>query len=192
MNWGDLNTTLTCYEAAWPDDGDVVGRFQSLLKSTPEALLRTGLPGHITASAWVVEESTGRVLMTHHRKLGRWLQCGGHADGDPLTDQVALREVQEESGLKQLSFVLTRGRLLPFDVDIHGIPAYGDEPAHDHYDIRYLLLAAEGQPLEISDESHDVAWIDSGDIGRYTDEESVLRLARRAVELMRYTSSEAI
>ena len=86
-------------------------------------------------------------MLTHHRKLDRWLQLGGHVDGEQAVHVAALREAQEESGLQHFSFVKIAGRLLPFDIDIHPIPATPAEPAHHHYDLRYLLLAGPDQTL---------------------------------------------
>lgn len=91
--------------------------------------------------------------MTHHRKLDRWLQLGGHADGDRDLPAVALREAEEESGLSDL-------RVLPevFDLDRHWIPERGDVPGHWHYDVRYVVRCDGTEDFVVSDESHDLAW----------------------------------
>ena len=96
--------------------------------------------GHITGSAWVVDIAGNRVLLADHAKLGRWLQPGGHSDGDPDTLAVALREAREESGLdvRALDDAI-------FDIDVHRIPARGDEPAHLHFDVRFLVQAEHDQ-----------------------------------------------
>ena len=88
-------------------------------------------------------------LMTLHKKLDRWLQLGGHADGDADTAQVALREAREESGMQDIAFFSSDAELLPFDIDVHVIPERVCEPAHLHHDIRYLLVA------ELQFEPHD-------------------------------------
>ena len=90
--------------------------------------------GHITGSAWVVDPAGSRLLLTHHRKLGKWLQLGGHSDGEPDTLAVALREAREESGLRVRP--ISNAVL---DIDIHTIPALKGEPAHLHYDVRFAL-----------------------------------------------------
>ena len=116
-----------------------------------------------------------RVLLAHHRKLRRWLQPGGHSDGDPDTLAVALREAREESGLD--------ARVLDnaiFDIDVHGIPARGREPAHLHFDERFLVQA-EHDRFRVSEESHALAWVPAVGLGALTDEESVLRMARKLV-----------
>jgi 8-oxo-dGTP pyrophosphatase MutT (NUDIX family) len=114
-------------------------------------------------------------LLTHHRALNKWLQPGGHADGDPDPLNVALREAREESGLRS---IVPLGNDL-FDVDVHPIPARGDVPAHFHYDIRFLFEADETEPVAVSGESHDVRWISFDELAQYTDEESILRMVRK-------------
>ena len=114
-----------------------------------------------------------RVLLAHHRKLGRWLQPGGHSDGDPDTLAVALREAREESGLE----VRALDNAI-FDIDVHGIPACGCEPAHLHFDVRFLVQAAHDR-FRVSDESHALAWVPAVGPDALTDEESVLRITRK-------------
>ncbi|MDZ7646212.1 MAG: NUDIX hydrolase [Cytophagales bacterium] len=93
------------------------------------------MPGHITGSAWIVDPSNTQALLVHHAKLNKWVQPGGHADGDENILQVALREAEEETGLKNFKVLSDP----PFDVDIHLIPERADFPEHFHFDIRYLL-----------------------------------------------------
>ena len=114
-----------------------------------------------------------RVLLTHHRKLGRWLQPGGHSDGDPDTLEVALREAREESGLdvRALDEAI-------FDLDVHLIPVRGHEPAHYHYDVRFLVQAMEDR-FRVNDESFALAWVPADRVGVFTSDESVLRMARK-------------
>ncbi|SMX50367.1 NUDIX hydrolase [Maliponia aquimaris] len=130
--------------------------------------------GHVTASGAVLSPDGGALVLLHHRKLDRWLQPGGHCDGIADARFVALREVCEETGL-------ARVRLLSeavYDIDIHEIPARGDEPAHLHYDVRFLMQAEAGN-LTVSDESHAVAWVRLTELERHTRAESVLRLRAR-------------
>src|ERR1051325_3552574 len=107
---------LNGYAQAHPDEGEVAAGFGEFLRSAPTVFERTHAVGHFTGSAWLVSADGARVLLTHHRKLGRWLQLGGHADGDPDLAGVALREAEEESGLTQLAV-----EPLPFDLDCHWI-----------------------------------------------------------------------
>ncbi len=135
--------------------------------------------GHITGSAWIVDKERSHALLTHHRKLDRWLQLGGHSDGDSNTLNVALREGLEESGLKDLHPVSDT----IFDVDVHLIPARKDEPDHYHYDVRFLLEADRHADLVVSDESHDLAWLPLDEIIKLASDESIQRMVAKTHQL---------
>lgn len=135
--------------------------------------------GHMTGSAWIVDPRSERVLLTLHRKLGLWLQLGGHADGDGDLLRVALREAREESGLDLIEPV---SRAV-FDVDVHEIPARGLELAHLHFDVRFLLRAAGGEDLRVSDESMDLRWVRPEEIDELTTDESVQRMRDKWVRM---------
>jgi 8-oxo-dGTP pyrophosphatase MutT (NUDIX family) len=112
-------------------------------------------PGHFTASCYVIDGG-GRLLLHHHRRLDRWLQMGGHVEGDELPELTALREGEEESGLRDLALAASG----IFDLDIHGIPAAKQEPDHDHYDVRYLARTASPDAIALHrEESNDLAWV---------------------------------
>lgn len=148
-----LAAGLARYRRQWPGEAGVVALFEALLAEGAHGFARERGAGHFTASAWLVSGDGSRVLLTHHRKLGRWLQLGGHADGDPDLARAALREAREESGL---------GGLVPepgiFDLDRHRIPEHDGVPAHWHYDVRYVVRAGGGEEFTVSDESHALAW----------------------------------
>lgn len=134
---------------------------------------RDCLPGHLTASALVVNEDRSRVMLHHHAKLNRWLQFGGHCDGDANLPAVALRESTEESGVPDLSIDPEI-----IDIDIHTIPQRKTEPEHLHLDIRFMVLASDhSQPMK-SNESHEVCWYDVGDLNKIALDQSVMRLVR--------------
>jgi 8-oxo-dGTP pyrophosphatase MutT (NUDIX family) len=136
---------------------------------------RTTLAGHITASAFVLNATHTHALLLHHAKLNRWLQPGGHLDStDVFPHSGALREAREESGIGALELVTQQ----LFDVDVHPIPARGAEPAHLHYDVRYLVMARD-DGVTLSDESLGFKWISLHDIANNM-EPSLARLARRA------------
>jgi len=145
----------------------------------PDHLWRTCLRGHLTGSAWILSADRSKVLLTHHHKLDRWLQLGGHADGDPDMVSVALREASEESGLTNLR--VASGEL--FDFDRHEIPARGDEPAHWHFDFRFVIEADPAEPLMISSESKDLAWVEIGRVTSLNPEESMARMVRKTPTL---------
>ena len=144
---------LADYASRWPGEAGTVARFVDLLDDPEDPFLRERLAGHFTASAWLVDRSGTRVLLTHHRKLDRWLQLGGHADGVRDFTQVALTEAEEESGLRDL--VVEAGI---FDLDAHDIPEHKGVPAHVHYDVRFVVRAEGSEDFVVSDESHALAW----------------------------------
>jgi 8-oxo-dGTP pyrophosphatase MutT (NUDIX family) len=190
MSRRHLLEMLDRYRRLFPGEAPVVDRVCTLVESHANCFERTCRPGHITGAAWIISADRRRCLLTHHRKLDRWLQLGGHADGQWQVDEVALREAREESGMAGFDFVPIEGVLMPFDVDVHQIPERRDqqgnviEDAHEHYDVRFLLVARSDEAICISDESHDVAWFTPDEVRQRTDEESVLRMLRKALELL--------
>ena len=170
---------LDHYQARYPTEGDTVARIRDLVTARPDCFDRTCMPGHITGSAWILSPDRSKYLLTRHRIFDRWLQLGGHADGCPRPHLVALREAEEESGLKGFGLFRDPDGYVPLDVDIHVIAARSGVPAHEHYDLRYLLAAAAEQPLVISDESHDLRWFAREELLGIVHEESVLRMLRK-------------
>lgn len=150
-------------------------RLVDFVTSTPECFERSHLAGHVTGSAWILDHARERCLLTHHKKLNLWLQPGGHADGDPDIVRVASREAAEESGISDL--LLASGEI--FDVDVHAIPETKKEPAHHHYDVRFLFVAPPGAEFVVSEESHQLAWVPRVEVPRYTQDVSTLRLAEK-------------
>ena len=144
-----------------------------------DCLLRSQLSGHLTGSAWIVSPDRTRTLLTHHRKLDKWLQLGGHADGDGDLLAVAMREAREESGLTWLRAVSAA----PFDVDRHLIPERKGLPAHYHYDLRFMIEADPAGPLAVSSESKDLAWVELVRVTTLNSEESMARMVRKTVAL---------
>jgi 8-oxo-dGTP pyrophosphatase MutT (NUDIX family) len=173
-----LTKALSLYTTPFSEEKIFVSRFLALL-AHPDCFQRTHLPGHITGSAWIVDSSKEFVLLTHHAKLNRWLQPGGHADGDENILAVALREAEEETGVK--NFTLLHDGI--FDIDIHPIPDRKDFPAHDHYDIRFLLEADRDAPLIITEESHDLQWVRLSELHKYNNNASLLRMREKTQTL---------
>ncbi|NJM25472.1 MAG: NUDIX domain-containing protein [Bacteroidia bacterium] len=146
---------------------------------------RDHLPGHITGSAWIVDEQKKCCLLTHHAKLDRWLQPGGHADGDEHVARVALREAVEETGLQNIMF----GDNGIFDIDVHSIPERNGFPQHLHYDVRFAMRARMTDKLIVTVESHALEWIPLDMLERITNQnDSILRMAKKhlAAELLRH------
>jgi 8-oxo-dGTP pyrophosphatase MutT (NUDIX family) len=188
MHRRPLLALLDGYLARHPEESGEIGRVRGLIEGRGDCFERRCLPGHITASSWIVSADGQRCLLTHHRKLGRWLQLGGHADGDPDAAAVALREAQEESGMQEFELVAPGDGCPVIDVDIHTIPPYGGEPEHAHHDVRFLLRARPGQSLAISQESTDLRWFEWDGMPREAFDDSLARLARKARALLEASS----
>lgn len=169
-----LSEQFQLYARQWPEEADTA-HFTELLRGGEHNFRREARDAHFTGSAWLVSADGQRVLLTHHRKLGRWLQLGGHADGDTDLSRVALREAEEESGLHGLSI-----EPAPFDLDRHRIPARGDEPEHWHYDVRYVVRAGASEDFVASGESLALAWRSIAEIADDPQsDESLRRMARK-------------
>jgi 8-oxo-dGTP pyrophosphatase MutT (NUDIX family) len=132
--------------------------------------------GHVTGSAWILDEVQKNVLLMHHRKLNRWFQPGGHADGESDVLKVALKEAQEETGLTDIQVVSDS----IFDIDIHQIPENPKEAAHYHYDIRFLFLANKNAALQINAEANNLSWVKLNEVSLYNDSDSILRMVQKS------------
>ena len=175
MQMHELPAELDRYRARWPAEAATVDLFLALLAEGGEAFRRERLAGHFTASAWVVAADGARTLLTHHRKLGLWLQPGGHADGDTELPRAALKEAEEETGLPGL-----RIESGIFDLDRHWIPEHKGVPAHWHYDVRYVVRAGADEAFVVSEESHALAWREIAELAREeAADASVRRMAQK-------------
>jgi 8-oxo-dGTP pyrophosphatase MutT (NUDIX family) len=186
MHRRPLLEMLDRYARLYPEERAVAARIRQLVAHHENCFDRTCRPGHVTASAWVTTAARDRCLLVHHRKLGRWLQPGGHADGQCDIPAAALREAVEESGLASLRLSEPSVEQMPLDLDVHIIPARFDytgellEDAHEHHDVRFLVIAEGDLTPQVSDESHDVRWFTTEELHATIDEESVLRMWRKA------------
>lgn len=164
---------------------DMATRIANLIETEPNCHHRTCMPAHMTASAFVVDYHFRAAVLMFHQKLQRWMQPGGHADGETSMHSVALKEAQEETGLTGLTFFPltqhdTRPNFpLPFDVDIHEIPAWNNVPAHWHYDVRYAFRAPKNAILCANHESNGLEWVPFANVAQYTQEDSVLRMFKK-------------
>lgn len=163
-------------QAVDPAQGALAQDFIALLDDAADPFVRARLAGHFTGSAWLVSADGQRALLMHHRKLERWLQPGGHADGERDLAAVALKEAGEESGLEQLR--LEDGQI--FDLDRHWIPERGEVPGHWHYDVRYVVRNSGSEAFVINPESLALAWRQVADIANDpASDASLARMARR-------------
>ncbi|MFV1593515.1 NUDIX hydrolase [Phaeobacter sp. JH20_36] len=146
-------------------------RLTTFCAREPRAFERDPAIGHVTGSAFVLSQDLSAVLLTHHAKLDRWLQLGGHCDGIADAGFTAWKEAYEESGLSRISRI---GEQV-FDIDIHEIPANGREASHLHYDVRYLFRAEAGE-IRATAESKALAWVPLAELSQYSSAPSVLIL----------------
>ena len=171
---GDLTMARSIverFESQDPAQIEERRRILEFIDQHSDALERSCLTGHLTASALVIDAGGDRALLTHHRKLDRWLQLGGHCDGDGNLIASAWREATEESGIEGLSI-----DALPVDLDIHTIPARKTEPEHWHLDVRFLVHAPPGAIESISEESIALGWFSPDELDSIETDESVRRL----------------
>jgi 8-oxo-dGTP pyrophosphatase MutT (NUDIX family) len=172
----DLATAIAAVRSARVADRQAEERRRSVLAflaAHPDALERTCAEGHLTGSALVVDSAGRRTLLMLHRKLGRWFQPGGHADGDADLAHVALREASEETGLKGLRIVLPA-----IDIDVHRVEPPGESP-HLHLDVRYLVVAPAGAVEVGNDESLALRWVVEADLAGLGADPSTQRLVQR-------------
>ncbi|WPZ12351.1 MULTISPECIES: NUDIX hydrolase [Roseivirga] len=175
-----LRNMLTAYEPSSEIEKAFRERMLFLLNNYPNCFERSLLHAHFTASAWLVNRELTHCLLTHHAKLNRWLQLGGHADGDSELRRVCLKEVTEESGLKDIC--LADGEI--FDLDIHFIPERKGIPGHDHYDVRFLVYGNMDETIQINHESNSMKWVKLEEAKTYfLENDSISRMISKTEKL---------
>lgn len=149
---------LRCYRSADSLEAQHQRAVLDLLSYAPRPFARDYfVPGHITGSCFIVDPRSSRILLHHHRRLGRWLQMGGHLESGESAVEAALREGREESGLSDLTLISDGA----FDIDVHDIPSARGEPEHKHFDIRYVARTSQPESIVIDRaESNDLAWVE--------------------------------
>jgi 8-oxo-dGTP pyrophosphatase MutT (NUDIX family) len=176
MHRQPLLQLLKAHRAFDSTEAEMLKRTHSFVRDNENCFERSLLIGHVTGSAWVINQDNTQVLLLHHAKLDRWLQPGGHCDGDADVLRVAMREAQEESGLSTLEVV----NPAIFDVDVHWIPERGElqnfVPGHWHYDVRFLLRADCAAPLQLNREAKSLRWVNLMEVKTWNDE-SLRRMA---------------
>ncbi len=175
MHRQPLLKSIENYLKREPEQLEVSKELISFIKENSSCFERSNLAGHLTGSAWVIDQERKEALMMHHAKLDIWVQFGGHADGDPDILHVASKEAEEESGLSNIQLISPE----IFDIDIHKIPEYKGIPEHYHYDVRFLFEADRNEKIVQNHESKELRWIPLDKVCQFTQEESVLRLVRK-------------
>lgn len=150
-------------------------RMVDLLDQEQRCFHRDAFPGHFTGAALVLSSDGQRALLHHHRKLDRWLQFGGHCDGEEDVLSVARREAREESGIEGLVLASPR----PFDLDVHPIPERPGEPAHEHFELRWVMIAPGDAVPVCSDESRALKWFSPAEMTALSPDGGMLRMARK-------------
>jgi 8-oxo-dGTP pyrophosphatase MutT (NUDIX family) len=160
VNLADLLAALEGHTAATEEEVASLVRILRFLQEPADPFARANPKGHVTASAVIGRPDGSEFLLVHHRKLARWLQPGGHTESsDASAFDAALREAREETGISRFDTPLGRAIL---DVDVHAIPAHRREPAHSHFDIRYLLTsteAARDHAASAEDPDRPMRWV---------------------------------
>ena|SRR5437016_526296 len=147
-------------------------RMLAFIAQYPNCFERSLAIGHITASSWLINKDNSKALLMHHAKLDRWFQLGGHCDGNSNVLAVAIKEAQEESGIKDIVSVSSH----IFDIDIHLIPENKREKEHYHYDVRFLLHVMSDEFIKQNEESKALRWIGKNLNELPTQERSVTRM----------------
>jgi len=181
MHRQELLNFLRQHHTRYMDEAGYVQRAIGYIEEHEDCFYRELWPIHVTGSAWVVSPDRNQVLMMHHKKHDQWFQPGGHADGDADIVRVALRETSEETGMDLSQVKLLESSV--FDVDIHSIPAIGNEPQHYHIDIRFLVEIDDSLPVPGNDESHQVLWVSLYEVSRYNNNRSTYRMLDKTRQL---------
>lgn len=169
-----LQQQLLTYLPTVVDPAEKLSVFRCLtfVQEASKPFHRENEAGHFTASAFIVSHDGSLVVLLHHAKLSKWLQPGGHCDGNPDTFHVAQKEAEEETGLTNL-----QGLPSIFDVDVHWIPKRKEVPGHWHFDIRYLFQTRESSETLIqNEESNRISWIEGEELVNFTKEGSIRRM----------------
>ena len=172
----NLARALMTYRGRYPEEAPVCDRFIDFVENESRCYERDCWAGHVTGAAWLVNQAGTHILLTHHRKLERWLQLGGHSDGDADTARVALREAHEESGL---AVRLLDAEDSIFDIDIHPIAARKSDPDHWHFDVRLAMQVVDSEQFVVSEESYDLRWVPIAGLPDFTQEQTIIRMGQK-------------
>ncbi len=177
MSRKELIGKLNNYKAFNKYEEMMQNRLLRFVKKEADCFNRELLNGHVTASCWVMSDTKNEVLLIHHAKLDKWLQPGGHCDGNENIYEVAKTELKEETGL-----IPTSQNDAIFDLDIHTIPERNGIPEHEHFDIRFVFIVNRNKELIHNHETKGMKWMQLKEVDKYTKEDSVLRMRDKCLK----------
>lgn len=183
MNQSTVLALLRQHQSEFEEEQTFLAQTLSFVEQQAAFWQRSTLEGHLTGSAWVCSADGSAVLLLHHAKLDRWLQPGGHVDAEDVSmAETARREAMEECGMKSLELHSPA----IFDLDVHQIPARGTEPAHFHYDLRFLFYVPEGVQIERNLlETRAIAWVNLEELCTSGTPMSLRRMALKSLNFQR-------
>jgi len=181
MHRQELLQRLSRYRTPFIEEAAMVNRTRNFVMQHSNCFDRHLAIGHVSGSAWVVNPARTHALLLHHRKLGFWLQPGGHADGDSDIVRVVLKETSEESGVDFNDVRLLSDEI--FDVDVHTVYESKHDPRHEHFDIRFLVEIDDSIPIPGNNESHDIGWAAIDEVARFNNALSLRRLVTKTRRL---------
>ena len=171
----DIVNQINDFNSSNIEEEGFVIQILDFIEKHKENIGRENPDGHLTASAWILNESKSKVLLIHHKKLNRWLQPGGHIEvEDSSMANAALREALEETNLKSIQFL----NKSIYDIDVHLIPARKTEKEHYHLDFRFIFIADEKEIAQHSDEVKDMKWVELSTL--IDVENSILRMVQKS------------
>lgn len=179
-----LAILLEGYDKHFQGESQRVEMFKSRLQEK-DFFLRTSHSGHFTSSAFVTNKSKDKILLMKHKKLNKWLQPGGHADGDENLMKVAIKELEEETGAKGKIISSVKGmKNVPLDISIHSIPEYKETSSHLHYDWRFLVEADDSIEIIENDESDSIKWFTLNEAKELVaDNSGLIRMIKKLEEM---------
>lgn len=177
----ELIKLLIGYKSSYREEEEYKLQMLDFLYNNDVFLGKGNSKGHLTGSAWIVNRDRTMVLLTHHRKLNKWLQLGGHTEENENVLETALREAKEESGLSNIICLSEN----IFDIDVHIIPERKAEKEHFHYDIRFIFEANSEDKLLVSSESKALKWVTLEEIRNFSQSPSILRMAEKTKKLIK-------
>ncbi|WP_342270130.1 NUDIX hydrolase [Rickettsia endosymbiont of Orchestes rusci] len=173
----ELGNKLLNYNSNYPAEINNKIKMLEFLNNYKNPFSRELAIGHFTASAFLLNSDKTKFLLMHHNKLNKWIQLGGHCNGDSDVLAVAIKEAKEESGIEEIEPISTE----IYDLDIHYIPERHQELAHYHYDVRFLLKTIDNDNFVKNDEASELRWIEfsSYSLKDFSLEESVTRMIEK-------------